>query len=60
MHGSVRRLEEDGWYVVRMTGSHRVLRHPVKKGVVVVAGHESKDVARGTLKSIWKQAQMEN
>ncbi len=53
------RLGEDGWEVVRQRGSHRVLRHPRKKGIVVVAGQPNKDLATGTLKSIWKQAELE-
>ena len=55
----LKRLREDGWIVARQPGSHRVLRHPVKKGIVVVAGHPSKDLAPGTLNSIWKQAELE-
>ena len=54
------RLAADGWYVDRMSGDHRVLKHPRKKGIVVVAGHPSKTVATGTLKSIWKQAGLED
>lgn len=54
------RLREDGWYLARTGGSHRVLKHPIKRGIVVVAGHPSKDVAPGTLKSIWKQAELED
>lgn len=34
-------------------------RHPEKAGTVTVPGKMSKDVAIGTLKSIWKQAQLE-
>jgi predicted RNA binding protein YcfA (HicA-like mRNA interferase family) len=56
----LKRLEEDGWYVARTRGSHRVLKHPVKRGIVVVAGHPGKDVAPGTLKSVWKQAELED
>ncbi|MBI4339993.1 MAG: type II toxin-antitoxin system HicA family toxin [Chloroflexi bacterium] len=56
----LRRLREDGWYIDRTRGSHRILKHPVKKGIVVVAGHPSKEVASGTLKSIWKQAELED
>ncbi|HZH89801.1 MAG TPA: type II toxin-antitoxin system HicA family toxin [Pyrinomonadaceae bacterium] len=26
----IRRLEEDGWQLVRMKGSHRQFRHPAK------------------------------
>lgn len=53
------RLQLDGWSIVRTKGSHRVLKHPVKKGIVVVAGHPGKDMAAGTLKSIWRQAELE-
>ncbi|MBU0494426.1 MAG: type II toxin-antitoxin system HicA family toxin [Chloroflexi bacterium] len=54
------RLREDGWYVARQRGSHRVLKHAVRKGIVVVAGHPSKELAPGTLKSTWKQAGLED
>ncbi len=53
-------LAEDGWYQHRVRGSHRVLKHLHKTGIVVVAGQLGKDVAAGTLKSIWKQAKLEN
>jgi predicted RNA binding protein YcfA (HicA-like mRNA interferase family) len=56
----LKRLGEDGWRVHRTRGSHRVLRHPTKEGIVVVAGHPNKDVAAGTLKSIWRQAELED
>lgn len=56
----LRQLRNDGWYVHRQRGSHRVLKHPTKAGIVVVAGAPGKDVAIGTLRSIWKQAQLGN
>ena len=56
----LKRLSDDGWYVDRTRGSHRVLRHPTKTGIVVVAGRLGKDLAAGTLKSIWKQAELED
>jgi len=52
-------LEADGWVTVRTKGSHRQLKHPTKSGTVTVAGKPSVDVPIGTLKSIWKQAQIE-
>lgn len=55
----LKRLQADGWYIARTRGSHRILKHPEKKGIVVVAGHPSKELAPGTLKSIWKQAGLE-
>ncbi|PSB25457.1 addiction module toxin, HicA family [filamentous cyanobacterium Phorm 46] len=56
----LKRLEAEGWYEARMRGSHRVLKHSQKSGIVVVPGSFSDEVAIGTLKSIWKQAQLED
>ncbi|HZP84277.1 MAG TPA: type II toxin-antitoxin system HicA family toxin [Chthonomonadaceae bacterium] len=56
----LKRLKADGWYQVRMRGDHRVLKHDTKPGIVVVVGHPSDDLAIGTLKSIWAQAQLED
>jgi predicted RNA binding protein YcfA (HicA-like mRNA interferase family) len=52
----LRVLSDDGWYLDRTRGSHRQLRHPVKKGTVTVAGAPSDDVHPKTLKSIFRQA----
>jgi predicted RNA binding protein YcfA (HicA-like mRNA interferase family) len=52
----LRRLHDDGWRIARQEGSHRILKHATKSGIVVVAGHPSKDMAAGTLQSVWKQA----
>jgi predicted RNA binding protein YcfA (HicA-like mRNA interferase family) len=49
-------LEKDGWYEVRQKGSHRIFKHPVKNGIVVVPIHSKKDVPKGTLNAILKQA----
>jgi predicted RNA binding protein YcfA (HicA-like mRNA interferase family) len=52
----LRRIEEDGWYQVRQRGSHRQFKHPVKTGVVTIAGKPGDDLAPGTLNSILKQS----
>ena len=49
-------LEQDGWYLVTMRGSHRQFKHPTKLGRVTVAGKPSDDIAPGALNSILKQA----
>ena len=56
----IEQLEADGWYLDRTKGSHRQYRHPTKLGTVTVTvpGKLSKDLATGTLKSIWKQVIM--
>ena len=56
----VKRLKNDGWYEARRKGSHRVFKHSAKSGIVVVPGNFGDDVAIGTLKSIWKQAKLED
>jgi len=53
-------LEEDGWYLARTKGSHRQYKHPTKSGTVTIPGKLSKDLAIGTLKSILRQAQIED
>lgn len=51
----VKLLKKDGWNLIRVKGSHHVFVHDVKKGIVVVPMH-NKDLAPGTLISIYKQA----
>ena len=55
----IKRVEDDGWHLVRTRGSHRQFRHDKKRGTVTVAGHPNTDVPLPTLKSIWKQAGLE-
>jgi predicted RNA binding protein YcfA (HicA-like mRNA interferase family) len=55
---AIRIIEADGWRQVSQEGSHRQFKHPVKTGRVTVAGHPSVDVPIGTLKNIFRQAQI--
>jgi predicted RNA binding protein YcfA (HicA-like mRNA interferase family) len=50
-------LENDGWKMVRVTGSHHHFRHSSKQGTVTVP-HPKRDVPKGTLNSILKQADL--
>lgn len=52
----IREITADGWRHVRTRGSHRQFRHPIKSGIVTVAGHPGEDVPPGTLSSILKSA----
>ena len=54
----LRLIEDDGWYLVVVRGSHRQYKHLNKPGRVTVAGHPNDDVAPGTLNSVLKQAQL--
>jgi predicted RNA binding protein YcfA (HicA-like mRNA interferase family) len=47
----VRALERAGFTVVRISGSHHVMRHPDGR-TVVVSVHAGRDIAKGTLRNI--------
>jgi len=51
----IKMIEKGGWKLVRVTGSHHHFKHSSKKGLVTVPHPKSK-IAKGTLKSIKKQA----
>ncbi|MGA7398991.1 MAG: type II toxin-antitoxin system HicA family toxin [Candidatus Sulfotelmatobacter sp.] len=51
----IKALKKDGWYEVNQVGSHKQFKHPIKKGRVTVP-YPNRDIPRGTLKSIEKQA----
>lgn len=51
----IKQIEADGWYQVRVTGSHHHFKHPSKAGLVTIP-HPKKDLPLGTVKSILKQA----
>jgi len=52
---ALRRLERDGWTLVRTAGSHRIFRHATKPGTVTVPGKPSDQLTEGTWNSIQKQ-----
>jgi predicted RNA binding protein YcfA (HicA-like mRNA interferase family) len=56
----IRLLTDDGWVQVSQKGSHRQFRHASKPGKVTVPGKPSEDAPAGTLKSILRQAGLEN
>lgn len=51
----IKLIEKDGWYLVRVTGSHHHFKHLTKKGLTTVP-HPKKDLNVKTVKSILKQA----
>lgn len=54
----IKMIEADGWYEVRVKGSHYHFKHLTKEGLVTVP-HPKKDLPIGTVKSILKQAGLE-
>ena len=53
----IRLLQDDGWCKVRVTGSHHHFKHKIKQGIVTVP-HPKKQIGKGLLNSILKQAQL--
>ena len=51
----IKALEKDGWRVVRVDGSHHIMKHSTKPGMLVIPLH-NKDLKPGTLNNIIKQA----
>ncbi|MCY4043242.1 MAG: type II toxin-antitoxin system HicA family toxin [Candidatus Dadabacteria bacterium] len=52
----IKMIEEDGWFQVRVRGSHRHYKHPTKSGAVTVSGKPGVDIPKGTLNSALRQA----
>ena len=52
-------LKDDGWWIERISGDHRQLRHNTKKGTVTVAGKLAETLKPKTQKSISKQSGVE-
>lgn len=51
----ISRLKSDGWLLVHTKGSHSQFKNPNKVGRVTVP-HPKKDLPKGTLRSIARQA----
>ncbi len=52
----IKLVEQDGWRLHSIAGSHQQYKHPIKSGRVTIAGKAGKDVPEGTRKSILRQA----
>ena len=57
---ALRALERAGFFVHRVTGSHHILKHPAKPTLRVTVPFHNRDLKRGTLQSIVKQAGFTN
>ena len=53
---AIKIVERDGWYFVRMKGSHRHYHHPTKGGTVTIAGPPKRDLPAKTWRDIRHQA----
>lgn len=53
-----RLLKKDGWSSIRQKGSHIIMKYPVKKEQLTVPNHAGKEVKKGLLNAILKQAKV--
>jgi predicted RNA binding protein YcfA (HicA-like mRNA interferase family) len=51
----IKKLQEDGWVLRSVRGSHHVFSHSTKPGHIVVP-HPKKDLGKGLVHKILKQA----
>jgi predicted RNA binding protein YcfA (HicA-like mRNA interferase family) len=52
----LRLLQKDGWYAVSQKGSHIKMRHPSKRGILIVPNHGSSEVGKGLEMKLKKDA----
>ena len=51
----IKEMQQAGWQLDRVNGSHHVFKHPTRPGIVVVP-HPKKDLGVGLVKAIRRQA----
>jgi predicted RNA binding protein YcfA (HicA-like mRNA interferase family) len=50
-------LKKEGWFQIRITGSHHHFKHEKKPGIVTIP-HPRKEIGKGLFNSILKQADL--
>lgn len=52
----IRALERAGFYLHHVRGSHRFLKHPQKSSLRVCVPYHNRDMKRGTLRAVLREA----
>jgi len=52
----LRLLNKNGWQIVRQSGSHILMQHPLRANKLIIPYHSGKEVKKGLLLSILKEA----
>jgi predicted RNA binding protein YcfA (HicA-like mRNA interferase family) len=52
----LRALHSDGWFTLRQSGSHVILRHPAKRGRIVVPRHAGVTLKPKVISDVLEQA----
>jgi predicted RNA binding protein YcfA (HicA-like mRNA interferase family) len=56
----VKILEQNGWVLKRINGSHHILSHPEKIEIISVPVHKNDDLKRGLQKKLMNIAEIED
>ena len=49
-----KQITSNGWYLVRVNGSHCQFKHPINPNTITVPNHKSKDLSIGVIRSLEK------
>ena len=52
----IRLLKQKEWIEIRQTGSHKIFKNPSVRNNISVPIHSGKDIRKGTLRKILKEA----
>ena len=52
----LKEFKKAGWYEDRLSGSHKIMRHPDRSDSISLPFHGSKEVGTGLAKKLLKQA----
>jgi predicted RNA binding protein YcfA (HicA-like mRNA interferase family) len=52
----LRKIKKAGWYEVRQSGSHIIMRHNDRTNTLILPNHGSKEIKKGTAEDLLKQA----
>ncbi len=51
-------VEQKGWILQRITGSHHIYENPDTNQIISIPVHRNKDLKIGTLKALMKKAEL--
>lgn len=54
----VRLLQGDGWIILSQSGSHIIMKHVEKEGILSIPFHGSVEIKKGLLYAILKKANL--
>ena len=49
-----KKMVTNGWFLVRVSGSHYQYKHPANPNTITISNHNGKDLSLGVLKNLEK------